>query len=375
MKTKYLTIALFISVMGSRFLLAQTEKPFLSLRAEPEAFSPNNDDLQDQLFFYPVLTGDVEVTRWRLDISNAKKKRANRLSGAMLPALIKWDGFDKKGVICSDGLYVADLVVWGEKGSFSTRYQFRLDIKPPLVDLKLSTPVIDGSDLDRNKIVFTPHVQDDSLIERWQLQILGSAGNTVQVFWSTGPVVPIEWDGKNKANGVLSAPGVYRCAFQAWDQAGNESDLALADVTIRVTVRQILEKNLKNIQIVETPLGLLVPLSNEDLFNFKQKKKLVWKPLGKTLLNEVGLLLNSYADIPISIEGYSAASKNSIQDRDQASLYAWTVYSYLVKYGGVNPARISVRGRGRSPLFDRRAIDLPVPANGVEIFLKGDREW
>jgi hypothetical protein len=57
------------------------------------------------------------------------------------------------------------------------------------------------------------------------------------------------------------------------------------------------------------------------------------------------------------------------------SLYAWTVYSYLVKKGNVKASRIQVRGRGRSAMFNRRAAGVPILPDGVEVILEGSGNW
>jgi len=55
-------------------------------------------------------------------------------------------------------------------------------------------------------------------------------------------------------------------------------------------------------------------------------------------------------------------------------------YRYDAKAGSlllilINFSRLSVKGRGRSPLITRQGADVPVLRNGVEILLEGKRDW
>jgi hypothetical protein len=76
--------------------------------------------------------------------------------------------------------------------------------------------------------------------------------------------------------------------------------------------------------------------------------------------------------VDVELNGYSHLDKTAQSNRGEGSLYAWRVYSYLVKDGHVKASRLKVRGRGRSPMFSRRAVKLPVVKDGVEIVLQGN---
>jgi hypothetical protein len=173
---QFLFLLLMFLVSG---LHAAAPKAILTLRAEPEYFSPNNDDLQDQAFLYPVLQAESEAKTWRLDIMDIRGKRVTRLNGTGLPALIKWDGFDKKGLVLPDGTYIAQLQVSGSGFNLSTRYQLYLDTRSPEVHLSLSTTVLDGASLEAGGIDFIPSAFDSSPIEQWQVQVLDSFGRSV----------------------------------------------------------------------------------------------------------------------------------------------------------------------------------------------------
>jgi len=356
------------------FVFAQSDRNNLQLLIDPMYFSPNKDSLQDQIFFHPVLKTSQEINRWELDIVKPGKKKVAQLTGAGFPALIKWDGLDKKGGPVPDGEYQARLNLKGRSRNFTAEQPFFVDTHVPAVTLVISTNVFDKTFLDNGSLRFTPTITDDSPIDRWLLQVIDSTGRTVQVFWSTGPVREISWNGTDQSTKVLIPQGSYRCVFQAWDKAGNESPPVFADLTVAVTARQMLEQALHLIQINETAIGLIVQLRAEDLFNLKRKGAVVSEQ-GKQFLSELSVLINAYPNAPVKLDGYSKANKQAAKDRANASLYAWRVYSYLIKSGNVKASRLNVRGRGRSAMFDRRSVAVPVLQNGVEIILEGRGDW
>jgi outer membrane protein OmpA-like peptidoglycan-associated protein len=353
--------------------MATAARDEISLRVDPAFVSPNDDDIQDKAFLYPVVQSQFPITRWRLDVFRAGDGRVARLTGAGIPALITWDGLGKKGIV-PDGGYRARLEVWGKSTHLSGEAPFTVDTAAPAVSVALSSPAIDVSILSGRVLAVTPTVQDPSPIERWQCQILDDTGRTVQLFWSTGTVEAVRWDGTDRATGVLVPQGRYKIAYQAWDAAGNASQPAFADIDMQVTAKQMLEKALSYTQVTETGLGLVVQIPSEKLFIFKSGK-IVLQDSAERYLREMALLANAYPRAGVSLEGYSKAYRTADKDRELASLYAWQVYSYLVKKGNVKASRITVRGRGRSATFHRREAGIDFLKNGVEMVIEGPGPW
>lgn len=367
-----------ILVLGSllaavSFPAFSAERDELSLRVDPAYVSPNDDDVQDQVFCYPVVQSAAGIQRWRLDVFRIGDGRVARLTGAGIPALITWDAVGKKGVV-ADGDYRARLEVWGRSTHLSAERPFAIDTRPPTVALSLSTAALDISVLSGAQLTVSPAVDDASPIERWQCQILADDGHTVHLFWSTGPAQAVTWDGKDRSTGVLVPQGRYRVAFQAWDAAGNASEPAFADVDMQVSAREMLGRALAHTSITETGLGLVVQLPSENIFDFRQGK-VVFKPEAERYLKEMALLANAYPKTSITLEGYSKAYRTADKDRELASLYAWQVYSHLVKKGNVKASRITVRGRGRSATFHRREAGVEFLRNGVEMVIEGPGPW
>lgn len=372
---KKILILFSIFYFSLPLMAAQSDRNNLQLRIDSPYFSPNDDGLQDQLFFQPVLQSNVEVKHWTVEILLAQNhRRVVRLSGIGFPALIKWDGIDRKGSRSDDGAYIARMATIGHPKTHSSDQPFWIDTQSPMVGINLSTNIFDQSFLDDGRVTFFPSIQDASPIDRWLLQVVGSEGHTAFVFWSSGPIANVQWDGKDRNTKVLVPQGDYRVVFQAWDVAGNESLPAFADFKANITPREMLGQSLHEIKVNETELGLIVQLNSQDLFQFKNKL-VDFSDQGKRFLREVAILINAYPEATVKLDGYSSNLKNFTQDKDRASVYAWRVYSYLTKTGNVKPSRLNVRGRGRSPMFDRRSVGVPLLKNGVEIVLEGGRSW
>lgn len=368
---------IFLIIIAGCFspsLFADSDSGNLRFRADPLYFSPNADGLQDQVFIYPVLKSNTETLSWRMDIYRAGKGRAARMTGSGFPTVIRWDGMGKNGQPAPDGEYIGRLKTDGRKKDYSAEGSFFIDTKKPEVTLSLSTSVFDRTALENRQLTLMPSVIDDSPIDKWLIQIIDSGGRTVQVFGSSGPVSNVNWDGTDRSTGLLAPEGSYKAVFQAWDAAGNESAPYFRDLKMNITAREMLERSLTVVQINETPMGLIVQLDLRRLFRFTKKDVFLTEE-GQSLLRETAVLINAYPDAPVKLDGYSHFYKNFGKDRARASLYAWRVYSYLIKAGNVKASRLNVRGRGPSAMFDRRSITLPVLSDGVEVILEGNRQW
>ncbi len=359
--TFFFSMALF----GSFPLRAVEFSDVLELRADNPSFSPNGDGLQDNLFFTPVLTSELDVVRWRLEIYSSSGKLIQRYTGSGFSSLIQWDGKDRKENFVPEGSYQAILSAWGS--GFKVKSASRavsVDKTRPSAELKLSTSA------SNTTYIFTPSVQDNGSMDRWQFQILGVTGNTVYLDWSTGPVTALAWDGRDRTSNLAVPSGPYKAVFQAWDKAGNEGTPAFSDFSVVVAPRDDVKGLVKGVKPLSTPAGLLVQLDSKRIF-FTSKGSLAIRKSALPLLNETALLINSYPDAPVRLDGYSFAFNQSSVDRDVSSRYAWDLYSYFVKQGNVKASRFTVRGRGRVAPDDRLKSKPPYVRNGIEVILVG----
>ncbi len=342
----------------------------LELRAENSSFSPNGDGLQDSLFFTPVLTSDLDVVRWRLEIYSSSGKLMQRYTGAGFSSLIQWDGKDRKENIVPEGSYQANLSAWG--AGFKIKSASRgvsVDNTAPVVDLRVSSEAFAGSNYS-----FLTTIKDAGTLDRWQFQILGVTGKTVFLEWSTGPVSSVMWDGRDRTSNLAVPPGPYKAVFQAWDKAGNASLPAFIDFSVEVAAHEDVKGLIKGVKPLSTPLGLLVQLDAKQIF-IQSQENLIIRKRALPLLNEVALLINSYPDAAIRLDGYSVTGNQTSKARDLSSRYAWDLYSYFVKQGNVKASRFTVRGRGRQAPEDRQPVRPAALRNGIEVILVGQEEW
>lgn len=328
----------------------------LELRAEPSYFSPNHDDAQDQVFFYPVLDQPYEITNWQLDIMRHKNgKRIRRLTGAALPALLKWDGLDKNGTVASDGPYDARLTALGGGVKVSGATSFVIDNTAPDIRLDVATPTVNETSLPEDyAITFIPGVSDSSPLAQWQLQILNPTGRTVSVVDSTGPIHKIVWDGTEQCKGYYCPTGAYEAAFTAWDLAGNQSQTIFVQFQLQAAPRDVMVKAFKFIQPIKYSTGLMVRLNSEELFVDSKQDQL--SPGGLKKMHELALLIGAHPDAKVYVSGYNKTGQ-------EGSILAWLAYNHLVKEERIPSGRFIVQSTpsGKRSLFK----------NGVEVYLEG----
>lgn len=367
-----LSILLFFFAPSSLLALTPIRtfptQDILRLRVDPPLFSPNGDGFQDQAFFYPVLKEPLEISHWRMDITDGRGKRFRRLTGSGFPALIRWDGFDKQGRQVPEGNYRLSLQVWSGRTLLAVQNKVVVDVRPPQVDIFVASQSVQRSFSQKN-LIFEPRLHDESRISRWQIQVLDLTGRTVYLFWSTGPARQVQWQGYDQATGLFVPQGHYRCAVQAWDEAGNQSDVAFADFFVDISASDIIAESLENIQPLAVANGLLIQLERARLFE-NRRGEISISDSGIRLLKEVAILINAYPDTPVFIDGYADSFKEQEKNKNLSNVYAWTVYNRLVRLGNVKPMRMNVRARGQAITAERRKIRVPPMGRGVEITIQ-----
>jgi flagellar hook assembly protein FlgD len=331
-------------------------KPSVELRAEPSFFSPNHDDAQDQIFFYPVLDRPFEISKWQLDIQrHANGKRVRRLSGGALPALLKWDGTDKNGAIVADGAYDARLTASGGGAKVNSATSFGVDTAPPDIRLQVATQTFHDAAIPEDyDINFFPTIVDQSPIAQWQIQILDPVGRTVTVMDSSAPVHAVSWDGIDKSKGFYCPSGSYEAAMTAWDQAGNQSQTIFVQFQLQAAPRDVMVKSFKFIQPTKYTTGVAVRMNFDDFF--ADSKQTGLSLIGQKKMHELAQLINAHPEARVYVSGYTKSGAAN-------SLSAWIVYNHLVKEERIPSARFIVQETpsGRRSTFK----------NGVEVMLEG----
>jgi flagellar hook assembly protein FlgD/outer membrane protein OmpA-like peptidoglycan-associated protein len=203
----------FVSTDTSPQFTIDVTPPQVSVGAGYNAFSPNNDGVQDEMTI--TQTGSNEVL-WRGEIRNeanpqAAPVRVFRFAGTP-PATIPWDGHNDAGALAADGRYLYELSATDRAGNFAKAgtQPFTLSTADTSVmlttDLRAFSP---NGDRVKDTINLTPQIKSRDGITSWQAQIQDSQGQAVRTF-SGAAAVPqnVAWDGK-KDDGTAAADGQY----------------------------------------------------------------------------------------------------------------------------------------------------------------------
>ncbi|MDR3123453.1 MAG: OmpA family protein [Treponema sp.] len=218
----------YVSESLSPVFTLDVTPPRASVRTEYNAFSPNNDGVQDEMIF--IQEGSAEAL-WVGEIRRAgtaaseRPVRTMRFAGTP-PARAVWDGLTDAGSPAPDGEYAYQLRATdlaGNTGGSGGPAAFALSTA--------DTPVMVSADLrafspnnDRNKdtIAIIPQIQVASGLSNWKIDILNSAGTAVQSFNGAATVPgPISWNGRDAAGGVVP-DGTYTARIEARYAAGNQ---------------------------------------------------------------------------------------------------------------------------------------------------------
>jgi flagellar hook assembly protein FlgD len=206
--------------------------PWATVRTEYNAFSPNNDGVQDEMIF--IQEGSAEIL-WVGEIRRAgapgseRPVRTMRFTGTP-PAGMAWDGLTDAGSPAPDGDYTYQLSATdlagntgGSTGTNGLPVTFALSTA--------DTPVMVSTDLrafspnnDRNKdtINIIPQLQVTSGLSSWRIDVLNSAGVAAQSFNGTTSIPgAIAWNGRDAAGNVVP-DGNYTARIEARYAAGNQ---------------------------------------------------------------------------------------------------------------------------------------------------------
>jgi flagellar hook assembly protein FlgD/outer membrane protein OmpA-like peptidoglycan-associated protein len=213
--------AAFSVVYRNGFVSTDTSPPFtidvtpprVSVGAGFDAFSPNNDGVQDEMTI--TQAGSNEVL-WRGEIRNeanpqAAPVRVFRFAGTP-PASIPWDGHTDAGALAADGRYLYELSATDRAGNFAKAgtQPFTLSTADTSImlttDLRAFSP---NGDRTKDTINLTPQIKSRDGITSWQARIRDGQGQAVRTF-SGAAAVPqnIAWDGR-RDDGSAAADGQY----------------------------------------------------------------------------------------------------------------------------------------------------------------------
>ncbi|MDR0388159.1 MAG: gliding motility-associated C-terminal domain-containing protein, partial [Treponema sp.] len=200
--------------------------PRAAIRAEYNAFSPNNDGNQDEMIFRQE--GSAE-TAWIGEVRRAAEPdserpvRTFRMTGAPASRLI-WDGHTDAGSLAPDGEYVYRLSATDQAGnpgrSNEERFSLSTADTPVLLstDLRAFSPTGAGA---RNTISIVPQLQVREGVTSWKVDVLNAAGSEIRTFEGVNAVPGgISWNGRT-ADGQVVPDGTYTARIEVRYAMGN----------------------------------------------------------------------------------------------------------------------------------------------------------
>lgn len=245
--------------------MKDNEPPVIVLDYPTEqAFSPNDDGIQDSLEVPMTIRDRRYVTAWQCKIEDSRgitvrvienKQPIRELQnfksfwrnltaakkGVYVPEFLRWDGRTDTGEVAPDGKYYFSVTASDDNNNTATspRYAVTLDTEKPSIVIqppKEKEDMIFSPDGDGNKDTFLIQ-QAGSLEEKWHITIKNTANNTVFTKTLENKVPSnFEWNGKD-TEGKLVPDGVYTYTIAATDRAGNSNSATLSNIIVN-TERQ-----------------------------------------------------------------------------------------------------------------------------------------
>ncbi|MDR2476897.1 MAG: OmpA family protein [Treponema sp.] len=214
--------------------------PRATVRAEYNAFSPNNDGHQDEMILRQegspelVWTGDIRRANGR---PGEKPVRSFRFTGTP-PARLTWDGHGDAGTFAADGEYTYELYAVDQAGNSgrSEKLHFRLSTAdtPVMIttDQRAFSPNGDGV---KDTVNLVPQIQIAEGIISYKVDVLDSANSVVRTFEGrTAPPASITWNGRTGAN-TAAPDGNYKARLELRYEQGNQPAAVSLPFTLDTT--------------------------------------------------------------------------------------------------------------------------------------------
>ena len=209
------------SVRTAKSFALDTSKTEVMLAASDAAFNPNG---KRKTVTYTASLKASSVKSYNFEIKNAKGAVVFALQGnGNVPQKITWNGKDKAGAVCPDGLYSASVSIESANGSKARAdaLPVEIDTVAPSVDITLSDTTF-SPDGDSRKDKVKAAAANSTSEDEWLAKIVNAKGEVVKTFdWRGKVPAKFDWDGSDDS-GNKAADGVYSLSISAADKAGNE---------------------------------------------------------------------------------------------------------------------------------------------------------
>jgi flagellar motor protein MotB len=354
-------------------LVVQPARRTVRIQVQSGAFSPNGDNIADQIQFYIFVSHQDQMKSWKVEVFYPELEAKYEFSGKdKIPPIYNWDG-KLKDKVMPEGDYQATLTVEYKDGQIlsTSTAVFKLDLTAPDVKIALSTELFspDGDGVN-DTVTITLTSEDWNAIIDWELNILDPVGKQFKK-WS-GVRLPdkgIIWNGLSDFNELVQSAYDYPIILTVMDTLGNTRTInSFVPVDILVMKEGDMYKIVVSSIVFLPGTADFINLSREEVAikNIKTLKRLAE-------------IFTKYKDYKILLVGHGVHSyfddPEKIKKEDEEYLIPLTemrceaVKKVLVALG-VDASRITTKGMGGSePLVPHSDLENRWINRRVEFFL------
>ncbi|MCL2793499.1 MAG: gliding motility-associated C-terminal domain-containing protein [Spirochaetaceae bacterium] len=226
---------------GFHFTIDTADTP-VALSRNFDAFSPNNDGIQDVITFFPRAERYVGIERYSFVIVNNNNEIVFRQDGAeRIPERIIWDGRITVGNMAGriiEDRYTAriDVLYLNGNNPIAVTEPFVLDITFPAIEIEIDYTLF-SPDGDGNRDFVTIRMINPSYEDEWNIIITDSNNNVVRSLSQRGRPDNYIWDGRDQSGNIVRN-GIYRFTVQSQDAAGNRTVRTINSIEVDTRLTQ-----------------------------------------------------------------------------------------------------------------------------------------
>lgn len=215
-----------------------------SMKAEPPAFSPNEDGVKDVCYFNLNVPSVSTLVKYELGIWAGNRPDSGKMpvrrwaGGSDIRNQYAWDGKTDSGIPVPDGTYSARLILDYANGDYFELGPsiLTVDTVPPKITVS-AEPLLFSPNGDGIRDVVT-FAQDSVPGDDWTGRIRNASGTVIRSYSWKGRATGFTWDGKD-ASGKLAGNGTYSYEVVSVDAAGNSASAAIKNIKLDASTPRV----------------------------------------------------------------------------------------------------------------------------------------